>query len=126
MVVRFFEDLDARKAAHQMPLAVCRITRMFPKEELFGLTSQMRRAAVSVEGNLAENFGRRSPRELLRYARISNGSLQEVRCYLKPAGDLGYCVAEDLFELRKLTDRTGALIGGPQSHLKVASAGVRD
>ena len=88
MLVRSFEDLDAWRSAHQLTLAVYRASKEFPKEEMFGLTSQVRRAAVSVEANLAEGFGRRSRRDFARFARISDGSLQEVRCLLKIAQDL--------------------------------------
>jgi len=117
MVLRSCEDLDAWKAAHQMTLAVYRVTKMFPRDEQFGLTSQMRRAAVSIEANLAEGFGRRSPREMLRYARIADGSLQEVKCYIRLTRDLDYIDDEQHENLSQRAGRVGALLGGLQTHL---------
>jgi four helix bundle protein len=71
-------------------LEVHRITKGFPKSEIFGLTSQMRRAAISIPANIAEEFKKRSLREKIRILNISQGSLEESRYYLILAGDLGY------------------------------------
>ena len=120
MLVRSFEDLDAWKAAHQLTLAVYRVTKSFPREEMFGLTSQLRRASVSIEANMAEGFGRRSRAELLRYARIADGSLQEVRCCLRISSDVGYLKPATYKELCGQVSRVGALIGGLQKSLTAA------
>jgi four helix bundle protein len=74
-----FGDLAVWQKAHQMVLQVYRITGSFPAEERFGLTSQMRRAAVSVPANLAEGFKKRGVRDKLNFYNIAQGSLEELR-----------------------------------------------
>ena len=85
-----FEDLTVWQKAHALTLAVYRCTAIFPKFELYGLTSQMRRAAVSVPANIAEGFKRRSRPEKMRFLNIAQGSLEELRYYFMLARDLGY------------------------------------
>ena len=121
MTLRSFEELDAWQAAHQLTLAVYRATADFPKEELFGLTAQLRRAAASVEANLAEGFGRSGVREFLRFTRIADGSLQETKCFLLLAHDLGYLSSEGHQSLRAKADKTGAVLGGFQRYLATRS-----
>jgi four helix bundle protein len=118
MALQSFEELDAWQAAHQLTLAVYRATSEFPKQETFGLTSQLRRASASVEANLAEGFGRRGPKDMLRFTRMADGSLQETKCFLRLALDLGYLKASDHAELRGLADRAGILLGGFQKYLR--------
>ena len=71
-------------------LEIYRISKQFPKSEVFGLTVQMRRAAVSIPANIAEGFKKRTPREKIRVLNISQGSLEESRYYLILAEDLDY------------------------------------
>lgn len=85
-----FQDLIVWQRAHALVLAVYKMTAPFPKEELFGLTSQMRRSAVSVAANIAEGFKRRSKPDKARVLNIAEGSLEELRYFLSLAGDLGY------------------------------------
>jgi len=85
-----FEDLSVWQKAHQMVLCVYRVTGSFPAEERFGLTSQTRRAAVSVPANLAEGFKKRGVRDKLNFYNIAQGSLEELRYYLILSKDLGY------------------------------------
>ena len=85
-----FGDLAVWQKAHQMVLQVYRITGSFPAEERFGLSSQMRRAAVSVPANLAEGFKKRGVRDKLNFYNIAQGSLEELRYYLILSKDLGY------------------------------------
>ena len=80
-----FEDLIVWQKSHALTLRVYRTTRSFPKEELFGLSAQMRRAAVSVPANIAEGFSRYYPREFARFLKISRGSLAEVADRLRSA-----------------------------------------
>ena len=117
MLFETFRDLDAWKAAHELTLAVYRLTRGFPKDELFGVTSQVRRSAMSIPANIAEGFGRQGPKEFLRFIRIANGSLQETRYLLLLAKDLGYLTPEEYASSTELSDRTGALLGGLQRSL---------
>ncbi|MEX2303992.1 MAG: four helix bundle protein [Bryobacterales bacterium] len=121
-LLRTYEDLDAWKAAHEFTLAVYRATEDFPKKEMFGIVAQMRRSAVSIPANLAEGFGRRSDKELLRYCRICDGSLQETKYFLRLSADLGYNDLDRYQTLRRQADRVGALLGGLGRHL---SASVR-
>ncbi len=80
--------------AHQLALAVYRMTAGFPKQETYGLTCQMQRASVSVAANLAEGFKRRGPADKARMLNIAQGSLEECRYYLILAHDLGYANTE--------------------------------
>ena len=85
-----FEDVDIWKKAHQFVLDVYRLTEEFPKHELFGLTSQLRRAAVSILANFAEGFRKVTKPDKLRFYGISLSSLEESRYYLRLAKDLRY------------------------------------
>lgn len=85
-----FERLDAWHRCHELTLAVYAGTADWPKSELYGLVSQIRRAAVSAEANIAEGAAKRGRREFRRFLDISLGSLAEVACLLRIAADLGY------------------------------------
>jgi four helix bundle protein len=87
---RSFLDLIVWQKAHQFVLAVYGYTKAFPKDEIYGLTSQLRRAAVSTPANIAEGFKKRSKSDKARFMNISQGSLEESRYYLILAMDLGY------------------------------------
>ncbi len=90
MAARSFEEVELWRKAHAWVLAVYRFTEQFPKHELFGLTSQLRRAAVSVPANFAEGFKKRSHADKLRFYNIAQGSLEECRYYFILARDLSY------------------------------------
>jgi four helix bundle protein len=85
-----FEDLVVWQKSHELTLRVYRITKTFPREELFGLTSQMRRAAVSVAANIAEGFSKRGRADKARFMNTAQGSLEELRYYFILAADLAY------------------------------------
>lgn len=87
---RRFEDLIVWQRAHAWVLGVYRLTATFPKSEIYGLTSQLRRAAVSVPGNIVEGFRRRGQCEKARFFNIAQSSLEEARYYLLLASDLEY------------------------------------
>jgi four helix bundle protein len=93
---RRFQDLKVWQKSHQLVLKIYRLTRSFPDHELFGLTSQMRRAAVSIPANIAEGFKRRGKADKVRFYNISQGSLEETRYYLILAKDLLYAETDDL------------------------------
>ena len=93
---RTFQQLEVWQKAHAVVLAVYRLTVEFPKHETFGLTSQMRRAAVSVPANIAEGFVKRGRADKLRFYNIAQGSLEEVRYYLILAEDLAYAGTRSL------------------------------
>lgn len=118
MLVQTFEELEAWKAAHALVLAVYAASQVFPRDEMFGITSQLRRCATSIPANLAEGFGRRSRKELLRYSNIADGSLQETKYFLVLARDLKYMSNDDFDQLRQQAVRVGSLLGGLQRSLK--------
>ena len=85
-----FEDVEVWRKAHVWVLAIYKFTEDFPKHELFGLTSQLRRAAVSVPANFAEGFKKRTTPDKIRIYNIAQGSLEECRYFLILARDLHY------------------------------------
>ena len=93
---RSFVDLTLWKKAHSLVLDIYLISKEFPKDELYGLTSQLRRAAVSIPANIAEGFGRFSKVEKIRFLNIAQGSLNEVRYFLILTEDLNYGKVNDL------------------------------
>jgi four helix bundle protein len=94
-----FKDLKVWEKAHTVVLAVYGQTRQLPKEELYGLTSQIRRAAVSIAANIAEGCGRRSDGELHRFLQIARGSVSELEYHLLLARDLGSIPVQDVERL---------------------------
>jgi four helix bundle protein len=106
---RSFQDLIVWQKAHQFVLSVYRHTKNFPREELFGLTSQFGRAAISAPANIAEGFKKRSRTDKARFMNISQGSIEECRYYLILSKDLGYgdnrTLMSQLEEVSKLLDR---------------------
>jgi four helix bundle protein len=92
MGAQSFKDLNVWKKSHQWVLHVYKLTKSFPREELFGLTSQLRRAAVSAPANIVEGFKRRGRPDKVRFLNIAQSSLEECRYYLILAEDLRYGV----------------------------------
>lgn len=103
-----FEDLLVWQKAHLFVITVYRITGTFPKHEIYGLSSQFRRATVSIAANIAEGFRKRSKADKVRYLNIAQGSAEECRYYLILAKDLGYYHAPEttylLNEVSKLLE----------------------
>lgn len=91
-----FKDLIVWQKAHEFVLEVYNQTESFLKSELYGLTSQFRRAAVSIAANIAEGFKKRGKKDKARFMNISQGSLEECRYYIILAKDLGYLEESDL------------------------------
>jgi four helix bundle protein len=85
-----FEDLIVWQKAHAFVLGVYKASRSFPREETYGLTAQLRRAAISVPANIAEGFKRPGRPDKARHMNIAQGSLEEARYYLRLAEDVGY------------------------------------
>jgi four helix bundle protein len=94
-----FKNLVVWAKAHQFTLAVYQHTRTFPKEEMYGLTSQLRRSSASIGANIAEGCGRRSDAEMKRFLQIARGSANEVEYHLLLARDLQYLAAEEFNDL---------------------------
>jgi four helix bundle protein len=103
-----FQDLIVWQKSHALALEVYRVTVCYPKTEMYGLTSQVRRAATSVPANIAEGFKRASKADKARMLNLAQGSLEELRYFLLLAKDLGYeshpGLAEDLDEVARLLD----------------------
>ncbi len=108
MPARSFEDVEIWQKAHAFVLAVYSYTESFPKTELYGLTSQLRRAAVSIPANFAEGFGKATKPDKLRFYSTSQGSLEECRYYLILARDLGY---GETAPLRTMVEEISKMLG---------------
>ena len=91
------KDLRVWQQSIEMVTSIYLMTKAFPKDELFGLVSQMRRAAVSVPSNIAEGYARGSEREKLHFLRISSGSMSEIETQLMLSLNLGY-VTQEIFD----------------------------
>ena len=105
-----FEQIKAWQKAHEFTLLVYQITKSFPKEELFGLTSQFRRAAVSIEANIAEGYKKLSKADKLHFLNISEGSLAECRNYIILSSDLEYINEEQYSELYYAIEEASKLL----------------
>ena len=111
---RSFQDLIVWQKAHKFVLSVYLSTKTFPKEEVYALTSQFRRAAVSIAANIAEGFRKTGRSDKARFMNISQGSIEECRYYLILARDLGYGKIESrmtqLEEVSRMLDAYSAAI----------------
>ena len=104
---RTFEDLIVWQKAHQFVLAVYRLSESFPSKELYGLTSQFRRAGMSIPANIAEGYKKSGRSDKMRFFNIAQGSLEECRYYLILTRDLGY---GDITPLQPLLEETTKLL----------------
>ena len=110
--IKTFRELDVWNASMFLTLLCCRLTTGFPRDDLYGLTSQIRRAASSVPANIAEGHNRRSRRAYLNHVHIALGSQAELDTLLEIAMRLGYFQPEEFGELRLALDRAGQLLHG--------------
>jgi len=104
-----FEDLIVWQKAHALVLNIYRSSRAFPREETYGLTAQLRRAAVSVPANIAEGFKKRGRPDKARFMNVAEASLEETRYYVRLAHDLGYL--PDQISLSAEALEVGRLLG---------------
>ena len=100
-MLKNYKELKVWQKSYQLCLEIYRATNIFPKNEGFGLTSQMRRSALSIPSNIAEGYGRKTTSEYLRSLYISYGSTCELETQLLLSGDLGYLGKEDLSKLKR-------------------------
>ena len=105
-----FEQIIAWQKAHSFVLVVYRITRHFPEDERFGLTSQFRRAAISIEANIAEGYKKLSKADKLRFFNIAQGSLEECRDYHLLSRDLEFINNEEFEELHSAIEETSKFL----------------
>ena len=118
MEVRDYRDLKVWQAGLELAEAVYAVTTDFPKAEVFGLISQLRRAAVSIPSNIAEGHARDSTKEFLRFISIALGSLAELETQLTLACRLGFLERKKLEELTEQTNAIGRMLRGLQNSLR--------
>src|SRR3989344_7552858 len=110
--IKSFTDLNTWKEAHRLALMVYKVTKEFPKEELFGLVMQLRRAVVSVTSNIAEGFSRNSYKEKLQFYSMALGSLTEVQNQILIAKDINYISQEKFNETNEQIIVANKLLNG--------------
>jgi len=116
--VRSYRDLVAWQKAMDLVTEIYRVSREFPREEIFALTNQLRRAAVSIPSNIAEGQGKSSRKEFLYFLGNAKGSLFEVETQILIARNLGYIVEEDLDPLLNLSAEVGRILNGLLASLR--------
>lgn len=116
-----YERLAAWQACHELWIAVYHTTAAWPIQERYGLTSQIRRAALSASCNIAEGVARRGSRELARFLSMSLGSLAEVSCLLRSGRDVGVIDRETFNSLVALEDKAGRITMGLYKSVRGAS-----
>jgi four helix bundle protein len=129
--VRNHEDLEVWQKAHALTLALYRLTEGFPRSEMFGLTSQIRRAAGSIGANLAEGCRRWGETEMARFVQISMGSASELHNHLRLAHDLGFLnpaqyssVSKDLISVRQMLTAFLQSLRGTRGPRQAAAASL--
>ncbi len=111
-MIRSFTDLESWQQAHKLGLMIYKLSASFPASEQFGLSSQIRRAAVSVTSNIAEGFGRKSKKDREHFFTMASGSLYEVKSQALFAKDLNYSKEYDYEQLFEQMDTTHKLVHG--------------
>ncbi|MBP8063071.1 MAG: four helix bundle protein [Brevundimonas sp.] len=110
--IRSHRDLLVWQRAMDIAVATYELTKRYPREELFGLTSQSRRAAASVSANIAEGYGRGTKQAYVNFLRISRGSLKELETHLVLAERVGLASSESTRDLLKHADELGRMLHG--------------
>lgn len=112
MTITSFTDLVAWREGHGLVLAIYAITKNFPKEEIFGLVSQMRRCSISITSNIAEGFSRNSWKEKLQFYSISLASITELQNQLLISRDIGYVSRIEFNHIAEQIIHVGKLVNG--------------
>ena len=110
--INSYRDLDVWQQSRELVKLVYPLTKKFPKDEQFGLTSQLRRAAVSVPSNIAEGCGRNHSKDSIQFFFIARGSLYEIETQLILVSDLGFITNDDLQQAMEQVTRCKKLING--------------
>ena len=118
MKIEKFTDLTVWQKSHELALLVYRLTERFPERERFGVTSQIRRSAASTAANIAEGFGRRTTRELMRSLQIARGEVEETRYFSILSRDLGILPKADFETVDGRCDVVAKLINALTTSLK--------
>ena len=119
-----FKELRVWQEAMKFAVSVYRVTNNFPKHELYGLSQQLRRAAVSIPSNIAEGKGRSSDKELLQFLSRARGSLYEVQTQLEIAESLGYISAPDSQNLARRVESVGRMLSGMMAKFRQTIQGT--
>lgn len=108
--IKTYKDLVVWQKAHNLVLSVYRITEKYPKHELFALTSQIRRAAISVSANLVEGFRRQSIKDSINFYNMSDASLEELKYHLLLLKDLNYININEYNTIMNKAEEVGKLL----------------
>ena len=111
-MIKSFEDILAWQKAHQLALEVYRLTALYPRSEIFNLTSQTRRCAVSVPSNIAEGYRRNGKNDSLHFYNIAQASLEEMRYQLRLAKDLEYISEIQFIGVSKMAEEVSKVLAG--------------
>jgi four helix bundle protein len=123
--MRNYEDLQVWQKAHDLTLAIYKETRVFPSDERFGLTSQMRRSGASIGANIAEGCGRRSDNEMARFVQIAMGSGAELSYHLRLSRDLGLLSRESFDGLQSNLSEVMRMLSSLSQRLKPRAEAVQ-
>jgi len=115
--VKTYRDMKVWQKAHELTLHIYRVTNDFPREERFGLVSQLRRAASSVPTNIVEGFKRRTTRDYMHFINIADASLEETKYLLLLSKDLKYLKDSEYAGLNSNCEEVGRMIGGLEKSL---------
>ncbi len=107
-----FRQLNAWQKAYELSLEIYRVTKKFPKTEVYGLVSQFQRSAISVPANIAEGYERNHKKEYIQFLSIAKGSLGEVETYLLLAKDVGYLPTEEYGKVDEKRKQSARLLKG--------------
>lgn len=110
--IKSFTDLMVWQEAYKLVLLIYKITKLFPKEETYSLTDQMRRSSSSITANIAEGFGRQSYKEKVQFYYLSQGSLTELKNFILISNGIGYLNKENLEQLIKQSNFVHQLLQG--------------
>jgi four helix bundle protein len=108
--IRSYRDLEVWQCSMQLAKEMYSITHGFPKEELYGLTSQIRRASVSIPANIAEGYGRDNPGDYARFLQIAQGSLKELETLLLLSCEVGIATQTQIDPPMIMADRIGRML----------------
>ena len=117
-MAKSFRELDVWQMSMDLTMLVYQLSAKFPKHELYGLASQMRRAAVSISSNIAEGAGRGTRADFRRFVLVARGCICELHTQLLVAARLGYCGDAELLQTEDLVVRVGRMLNGLAGYLK--------
>ncbi len=112
-----YENLEVWREGIELAILIYKITGNFPKDEIYGIVSQLRRSAISVSTNIAEGAGRNSTQEFIRFINISLGSLNEVESLIYVSLKLNYINENNFNNIKNQIDKIGKLLGGFKKYL---------